>query len=131
MAAPRPAPRSFTTLYDEALLDVSITRDLTGQDLKLLFHLISVMEFGNWVHVSQRTIAEKMSTRQSNIWRSLQKLEDQGLVKQQQKGSKVFYRVSPRIAFRGSQAAYHDARRDFGLDYKPMMFEASPNGSEP
>ena len=124
---PKQPQSVFSTLF-EAAMEISKNKWLTAADLRLLFYLITQMEFGNWVHVGQRAMAQYMGTTQSTVWRSLRKLEQLGLVVQQIKTSKPVYRVSPRIAFRGSARAYRSARIDFGLDPREiMLFDATDN----
>lgn len=73
---------------------------LMRTDLVVLWYLISILDYDNWVQVSPTDVGAELGLRQPHVSRSLKRLTSTGLLA---KGPHHTYRFDPSILFRGSE----------------------------
>jgi DNA-binding Lrp family transcriptional regulator len=89
-------------MFQNALVEVSKNRALTGMDRRVLFYMIGVMEYENLVRLTQRQIAEELQSSQQEISKSIQKLYDEGyLLVDEVYGSAYIYKISEDLVWKG------------------------------
>lgn len=92
----------FMLMFQNALIEVSKNRALTGMDRRVLLYLIGVMEYENLVRLTQRQIAEELQTSQQEVCKSIQKLYDEGYVSIDEIYGKAYiYKVSEDLVWKG------------------------------
>lgn len=80
--------------------------NLTGVDYKIVFKLLQIMEYKNWIHINQHLIAEELGINQPQIAKSLKKLVSYGVLHKHQDANdrrKNVYQFNEEIAIRGSK----------------------------
>ncbi|WP_010625800.1 helix-turn-helix domain-containing protein [Halomonas sp. KM-1] len=66
-----------------------VDSNLQKTDLMLLLYLIGIADYGNYVKMSQKEIAEKLNKKQPHISRSIKKLREYGFLSTQYKGIRL------------------------------------------
>ena len=98
--APFPNSREIGNLF----LTNSLAQDrrCTLQDLRVFLWLLGIMKWGNQVRVSQTSIAAALGMSRQNVWATLQRLMQHGLVLPGPKvGTRATYWVSTAYAYYG------------------------------
>ena len=78
--------------------------DLTGKDFKVFACLAEYIDYGNWVSLSQETIAQELNLKQQNVARSIKKLVSYQVIERQRDPSdkrRWRYRLNPTIGWMG------------------------------
>lgn len=93
---------AFMLAFQEALIEVSKNRGLTGTDRRVLFYMIGKMEYENLVRLTQRDIAEELKTSQQEVSKSISKLQVEGyLWVDHTYGSAYVYKISEDLVWKG------------------------------
>lgn len=101
-------------IFNEALLDVVLDEDLTGQDFRVLFYILSTMEFENFYKQSQKAIADKLGMRQQHVSKSFSKLISKNLLRViGQIGRQNVYLINPHLAFKSRSNNYKKMLADW------------------
>jgi hypothetical protein len=101
-------------IFNEALLDVVLDEDLTGQDFRVLFYILSTMEFENFYKQSQKAIADKLGMRQPHVSKSFSKLISKNLLRViGQIGRQNVYLINPHLAFKSRSNNYKKMLQDW------------------
>jgi hypothetical protein len=94
-------------IFNEALLEVVLDEDLTGQDFRVLFYILSTVEWENFYKQSQKAIADKLGMRQQHVSKSFGKLISKGWLRViGQIGRQNIYRINPHLAFKSRSRNY-------------------------
>lgn len=89
--------------YQEALARVIDSPDLTDGELRVLFKLLTRLEYNSVVLVNVSELAREMSRDRSGVSRSLKALVDRGvLLRGPKMGRTSSYMLNPELAFVGS-----------------------------
>ena len=78
--------------------------DLSGADYRILFKMLSHLEFQNWIYVTHQTIADELQLKRSNVSRSIKKLIERGVIEKQKDPKdkrRMIYRLNPACGWRG------------------------------
>lgn len=88
-------------IFNEGMARVISDGDLTGQDFKVLFHVLNNMEYENLFQQSQGAIAEALGIRQPDVSRAMKKLIEKDFIRIIGSiGRQNIYRVSPYLALK-------------------------------
>lgn len=94
----------FYTMFTIGTDYLSYDKDLTGVDYRVLFRLLSRIDFENWITVSQQTIAEELEIKREHVSRSIKKLLKKRIIEKRKHPSdkrRSMYRFNPTIAWKG------------------------------
>ena len=82
-------------------------------DYRVLFMLMSILDFENEIQVSQATIAQELGMLPPNVNRSIKRLVKLGCLLEGPKiGRSVTYRLNPSFGWKGSAANHQKALKD-------------------
>lgn len=88
-------------VFSDTLCEVSLDKELTGADFRVLNIILCGMEFGNRYSQPQAAIAEMLGTSQRNVASSIKKLIAKNLIKVVANiGRQNIYMVNPELAFK-------------------------------
>ena len=99
-----PEPLKYTSMFShgfEYLAKLKLSRN----EASVLFKLLSVLEFENWIRVSQRTIAEDLNLKEPNVSTAAKKLIQLGVIEKAEDPSdrrRLIYRLNPSFGWRGN-----------------------------
>jgi hypothetical protein len=102
----------WMAMAQDGAMEIAKDPLLKGQDLRVLFALISKLDFENWLRVSQSELAKELAMHQPHIARSMATLADRGiLLKGPKVGSFNTYRLNPAFGWKGSAHGHREALR--------------------
>jgi len=77
-------------------------KELSNREYRVFGYLLGVMEFENWINISQKEIAEEIGMHHTDISKIIKRLKDKGYILVMKKGRENYYRINPAIAWKGS-----------------------------
>lgn len=98
-----PRDITFVTVFTHGFLDLADLKLSTTQ-WRILCVLLSRLEFGNMVELTQRVIAERLSLQQPTVARAIARLIKLNLLMRQthpEDARRVIYVLDPHIAWKG------------------------------
>ena len=117
--------RSF--IIDKFWLDVLGNKEVKPFDLRLLIYLIGSMDFDNFCFSTQTEIAKFFGSERSNISAALKKLSKLGYISIHKENGvvhRMYYRVSPLIAYKGK---YEDWKKEIFESNEVLLMETEMN----
>jgi DNA-binding transcriptional ArsR family regulator len=79
-------------------------KDLTGEQSRVLFYLLSELDFDNYLRISQAEIARELGMNQPHVSRAIKRLLDLDIIsKGPLAGRSNTYILNPRIAHKGAK----------------------------
>lgn len=103
---------TFVVVFQQVLAEIAASNALRGTELRVLLKLLSVLDYENWVSISQQTIAEDLSIRQSQVSSAFRALSNMGMIDVEDDPSdrrRHRYRLSETLCWKGDAKAW--ARR--------------------
>ena len=99
-----PRETEFNTMFKDGWKFLASIDGLTGQDYRVFSALMQRMDFGNWIRVSQETMAEELGLKRPAVTRSINRLLKYNVI--QRKREEVdkrrwMYRLNPQIGWKG------------------------------
>ena len=96
-------------------LEEAAKANLGTDTYRVLFAVLSVVDFENWIQFNQAEMADNIGMRRQNFGRAMRKLESIELLQRGPKvGRSVTYRINPSFGWKGS-AKNHLKAIDSGL----------------
>ena len=93
----------YIMVFQESIRNIIKNMELTKEEYKVFFYLLSVTDFENYIWVTQQEIAEELNMKQPNISRALKSLVDMGLLVKEKRGRNNVYKINPQIAWKGKE----------------------------
>lgn len=101
---------------------------LTASDWRVLWRLLAMLDFENWLHVDQTHIGNKLNMLPRHVNRSIGRLVNQGILA---RGPKVgrfgTLRLDPRLAWKGGPRTYNAAIIEFDKARPPAAAKTAPD----
>lgn len=115
----------------QAALEAVVRANMGDQVNRTFLIIISVLDFENFVSVSQAAIAAKLGMRPSHVSASFKRLVDEGvLIPGPRVGRSGTYRLNPSYGWKGSakghNEALHERMKARGLSVVPGRGQAEP-----
>lgn len=99
-----PKETEFNTMFKDGWKFLSSVEGLSGQDYRVFSALMQRMDFGNWICVSQETIAEELGINRRVVTRSINKLVKANVIQKRKEEAdkrRSKYRLNPQIGWKG------------------------------
>ena len=113
---------------EQAITQKIADAKLTASDWRVLWILLAMIDFENWLHVDQTHIGNKLNMLPRHVNRSIGRLVDQGILA---RGPKVgrfgTLRLDPRIAWKGKPHNYQAAIIEFDKARPPKQARTAPD----
>lgn len=119
-----PEPLKYVSMFSHGLERLSELK-LTKNEAAILFKFLSVLEFENWIRISQKTIAEDLNLKESNVSSSVKKLLKLGVIERDTDPSdrrKSIYRLNPSFGWRGSPKEWFENTTGRELEPNPPCY---------
>jgi hypothetical protein len=100
----------FFMLFQQAIGDLALDREMTGESLRLLCFLFSKMDFENYIHISQMEISERMGIARSSVCRAMKILVEKKIILVLGEGHNKRYRLNPIYGWKGKVRNLHEHR---------------------
>src|SRR5262245_52569659 len=93
---------SFIFAFRDGLRELATDRRCIGQDYRVLLFLMSVLEWGNWLRVSQTDMAQELGISRHAVWKSIHRMKEYGILLQGPKlGHLPTYQLNEAIGYFG------------------------------
>lgn len=97
-----PYTKGWVMNSQEALEILASDEDLTKDALRVLIFLMSRLDFENWIHVTQKEIADQLNIKKQNVSSAMILLVDKEiLLKGPKMGRSYAYRLNPDFGSQG------------------------------
>ena len=107
-----PASERFFMAFQDALIEIAKDDDLTLEPTKVLMYLFGQLSFENYLHISQKDIAEALGIDKANVSKAMKLLAHKGIILDGPKvGRMKTYRLSPDLGWKGKVTSLNDYRR--------------------
>ena len=114
-----PEPLRYISMFSHGFEHLAKLK-LSKNEAAVLFKLLSVLEFENWIRVSQRTIAEDLNLKEPNVSTATRKLIQLGVIEKAEDPSdrrRLIYRLNPSFGWRGNPKEWF--KSTVGQELKP------------
>jgi biotin operon repressor len=109
---PRHLERFFMGFQD-AFASLAKDDELTLEPKNVLLYLFGQLSFENYLHVSQKDIADALGIHKANVSKAMKLLASKGIILDGPKvGRMKTYRLSPDLGWKGRVASMEQYRRD-------------------
>jgi len=88
--------------FQDSLAKIATDKELTGTSKTVLLFLMSELEFENYLHIKQITIAEKLGMKKSNVSTAMKLLADKGIILKVKQGTTAGYKLNPHYGWKGT-----------------------------
>ena len=98
---------------NQGALEAFVKAGLQGRDYDVLFSVLQILDFNNYIQLCQGNIVEKLNMKKENVSRSIRKLIEIGaLIEGPRIGASKTYRLDPEFGWKGSAKSHVDALKD-------------------
>ena len=107
-----PYAKGWVMNSQESLEIIAKDKDLTGEAHRVLWYLLSRLDFENWIQVTQREIADELGLKKQNASRSILLLESKRIILRGPKiGRSYAFRLNPYFGWKGKVRNLDDYRQ--------------------
>lgn len=112
---PHPFKREgFVQMSQQAMLELA-QDPVSGESMRVLFALCAVLDFENYLSISQVELAKLINMKQPHISRALKELTERSIIiKGAKYGRSATYRLSPTFGFKSKSSNFHKLMKDVG-----------------
>ncbi len=108
------------------------TGEIFGEEARVFFGLIAILDFENWIQLNQSELSEKLKMKRQNFNRALLKLENEKiLIRGPRVGRSITFRLNPNYGWKGSAKKHNEALQQkmdkLGIS---IVEKRMPNGSD-
>jgi len=95
----------------EALKLIAKDRGITGETFRVFLYMLSVLDFENWIYISQKEIGEYLELKKCNVSRSVKTLvEKEIILKNEKLGKSYTFRLNPYFGWKGKVKSLEEYR---------------------
>ena len=99
--------------FQDGLIEIAKDGELTLEPTKVLMFLFGQLSFENYLHISQKDIAEALGMQKQHVSRAMKLLIAKGIILDGPKvGRMKSYRLSPDLGWKGRVTNLEKHRRD-------------------
>lgn len=108
-----PYAKGWIMNSQEALKLLATNEELTGENYKVLLYLLAILDFENWIQISQKEIANDLNMQKQRISRSIKKLEQKEIILRGEKiGRSFLFRLNPFYGWKGKVKTLEEYKRE-------------------
>ena len=108
-----PYNRGWIMNSQEALKHVAKDKDIKGETYRVLFFICGILDFENWIQITQKEIAEELEMKKSNVSKAISLLESKGIIFRGPRiGKSYAFRLNPDFGWKGKVKNLNDYRRE-------------------
>jgi biotin operon repressor len=93
-----PYVNGFFMANQEALLTLAQDKEITGECYRVLFVLLTELDYENYIYIPQKEIGKKLGIRPQNVHRAVKVLLQKGILLSNERG----YRLNHNYGWKGS-----------------------------
>jgi biotin operon repressor len=96
-----PYPK-YLMANQEALLTLAQDKEITGECYRVLFVLLTELDYENYIYIPQKEIGKKLGIRPQNVHRAVKVLIQKGVLLSNERG----YRLNHNYGWKGSVSKF-------------------------
>lgn len=106
--APHPFRKEgFVQMSQAAMLELA-QKPVSGESMRVLMALCAVLDFENYIQLSQTDLAKLIGMQQPHVNRAMNELAERGIIiKGMKVGRTLTYRLSPTFGFKGKASGFN------------------------
>lgn len=81
-------------------------KELKGDELKVFNYMLGIMDFENWINISQKDMAMEIGMHKVNVSKAIKGLREKGYIEVIKKGRENYYRINPEMAWKGNERSH-------------------------
>ena len=93
-----PYVNGFLMANQEALLTLAQDKEITGECYRVLFVLLTELDYENYIYIPQKEIGKKLGIRPQNVHRAVKVLLQKGILLSNERG----YRLNHNYGWKGN-----------------------------
>jgi biotin operon repressor len=93
-----PYANGFIMANQEALLTLAQDKEITGECYRVLFVLLTELDYENYIYIPQKEIGKKLGIRPQNVHRAVKVLLQKGILLSNERG----YRLNHNYGWKGN-----------------------------
>ena len=93
-----PYANGFLMANQEALLTLAQDKEITGECYRVLFVLLTELDYENYIYIPQKEIGKKLGIRPQNVHRAVKVLLQKGILLSNERG----YRLNHNYGWKGN-----------------------------
>ena len=98
--------------FQEAIEQLAKDCDLTGEHYRVLFYLLSRLDFDNYIQITQIDIAEALNMQKTHVSRAIKLLEQKNIILRGPKvGRSNTFRLSTTLGWKGNVKSLREAQK--------------------
>ncbi|CCQ65218.1 Tagatose-6-phosphate kinase / 1-phosphofructokinase [Crocosphaera watsonii WH 0402] len=120
----------FYTMFSFGTELIAQIEGLNGTDYRVLFQLLSHLEFENWINVSHQMIANELGVNRVNVSRAIKKLVEKEIIekhKDPSDGRRIKYRLNPVHGWMGDAKQWQKEMYNRKLEKVTPLFSNRKN----
>ncbi len=99
-------------MFQDAFIEMSIDRELTGEVGRVLYYFFGKLDFENYIHLAQTEIADALGMQKTHVSRAVKILCDKGIILKGPKvGRSITYRLNSDYGWKGKVKNYEAEQR--------------------
>jgi len=99
-------------MFQDTLIEIAKDREMTGETYRVLFYLLSKLDFENYIHVTQGDAAAALGLQKTHVSRAVKTLCDKGiLLKGPKVGRSATYQLNSSYGWKGKVKNFESERR--------------------
>ena len=111
----------------EALKLLAVDRELKGETYRVLLLLLSLLDFENWIQITQKEISETLEMKKSQVSRAISLLEEKEIVLKGPKvGRSYAFRLNPYFGWKGDVKHLNNYRKKQDDDWIKKQKKKAP-----
>lgn len=109
----------FFMAFQDGFIELAEDREMTSEPMRVLMFLFGKLDFENYIHLRQKTIAERLGMAHQNVSRSMKLLVQKQIILTHSVEGVRCYRLNPNYGWKGRASTLQNHRtelRDRRLD---------------
>ena len=92
----------WVAVYQDSMRVLAEDKTMTGEQYRVMLKLFSILDYQNYIKVSQKELAESLDMRQAHVSRAIIALMDRDIIREGPRaGMNKTYRLNPYIGHKG------------------------------
>jgi hypothetical protein len=108
-----PYSKGWVMNSQDAMEILARDKDIKGETHRIIWYLLSRLDFENWIQITQKEISEELGINKVNVSKAITLLEEKELIVRGPKIGRTYaFRLNPMFGWKGKVRNLDDYRRE-------------------
>jgi transcription initiation factor IIE alpha subunit len=108
-----PYTKGWVMNSQDAMESLSKDKDIKGETHRIIWYLLSRLDFENWIQITQKEISEELGINKVNVSKAITLLEEKELIVRGPKLGRTYaFRLNPLFGWKGKVRNLDDYRKE-------------------